>query len=92
VRPSVGWIVAASGARRILDLQDGAYYIEPVEPGKYSLRFELHGGLQSEMPPDLSNISAKQFYEHDIDVAAFRKNIGLILAHGGRLKDCSYCY
>jgi hypothetical protein len=92
IRPNVGWIVGANGATRVLDLQDGAYYIERVEPGKYSLRFELHGSLQSEIPLDLSDISSKQSYEHDIDAATFRKNIGLILAHGGTLKDCSYCY
>lgn len=92
VRPAVGWIVAANGTMRVLDLQDGAYYIERVPPGKYSLRFELHGSLQSEIPLDLSNLSSTQLYEYDIDAPTFRRNIGPILAHGGTLKDCSYCY
>ena len=92
VRPAVGWIVAANGATRVLDLQDGAYYIERVDPGKYTLRFELHGSFQSEIPLDLSNLSPKQVYEMDIDAVTFRKNIGAILAHGGTLKDCMYCY
>ncbi len=92
VHPSVGWIVAASGASRVLDLQDGAYYIERVLPGKYSLRFELHGSLQSEIPLDLSDVSSTQLFHRDVDASTFRKNIGLISAHGGTLKDCSYCY
>jgi hypothetical protein len=92
VRPDVGWIVTASGGTRVLDLQDGAYYIERVEPGKYTLRFELHGSLQSEIPLDLSGISPTQLREFDIDIATFRKNIGAISAHGGTFKDCGYCY
>lgn len=92
VRPSIGWMVAANGATRVLDLQDGAYYIERVLPGKYSLRFELHGSLQSEVSVDLSNISSTQLFERDVDAATFRKNIGWILPHGGTFKECSYCY
>jgi hypothetical protein len=92
VRPDVGWIVAANGATRVLDLQDGAYYIERVIPGRYILRFELHGSLQSEIPLDLSDMSPTQLYESDIGIATFRKNIGSILGAGGTLKDCSYCY
>jgi hypothetical protein len=92
VRPSVGWLVAANGATRVLDLQDGAYYIERVVPGKYSLRFELHGSLQSEITIDLSNISQAQLVNRDINASTFRKNIGTILARGTTLKDCSYCY
>lgn len=73
VRAAVGWIVAASGATRALDLQDGAYYIDRVEPGRYSLRFELHGSLQSEMPLNLSEVLPTQLYRHDVDISTFRK-------------------
>jgi hypothetical protein len=92
IRPDVGWIVAAGGGKRVLDLQDDAYYIERVPPGKYTLRFELHGGLQSEIPLDISDISPTQLAERDVDIATFRKNLGLILAVGGTLKECDYCY
>ena len=92
VRPSVGWIVAANGSTRVLDLQDGAYYIERVPPGRYSLRFELHGSLQSEISLDLRNFSPTQFLERDVDIATFRKNLGAILSPSGTLKKCSYCY
>lgn len=57
VRPSAGWIVGANGSTRVLDLQDDAYYIERVPPGRYSLGFELHGSLQSEISLDLGTLS-----------------------------------
>lgn len=92
VRPDVGWIVAADGSKRVLDLQDGAFYIPRVYPGKYTFRFELHGGLQSEVNVDLSSISSTQLIEWDIDLSTIRQNLGNILAAGGTLKECDYCY
>jgi hypothetical protein len=92
VRPDVGWIVAADGSKRVLDLQDGAFYIERVYPGKYSLRFELHGGWQSEIDVDLSSVSSTQLVERDLDLSTVRQNLGNILATGGTLKECDYCY
>lgn len=92
VRPDVGWIVAGDGSKRVLDLQDGAFYIPRVYPGKYSLRFELHGGWQSEIDVNLSSISSTQLIELDIDLSTLRQNLGNILATGGTLKECGYCY
>lgn len=92
VRPSAGWIVGANGTTRVLDLQDDAYYIERVPPGRYSLRFELHGSLQSEISLDLGTLSPTQLLERNVDIAAFRKNLGAILWPSGTLKKCSYCY
>lgn len=92
IRPDVGWIVSASGSKRVLDLQEGAFYVDRVYPGKYSLRFELHGGFQSEINVDLSSISSTQLVERDIDLLTFRQNLGNILKSGAALKECYWCY
>jgi hypothetical protein len=92
IRPAVGWLVGPGGGKRVLDLQDDAYYIERVPPGRYALRFELHGSLQSEISLDVSDISPTQLVERDIDIATFRRNLGLISASGGTLKECGYCF
>ncbi|MFY9718867.1 MAG: hypothetical protein WAK16_04415 [Candidatus Cybelea sp.] len=92
VRPDVAWLVADGGGKRVLDLQDGAYYLDRLPPAKYKIRMELHGSYQSEIPLDLSRISPTQFVEHNLDMATIRKNLGKILASGDTLKDCEYCY
>ena len=92
LRPDVGWIVAADGSKRVLDLQDGAFYIPRVYPGRYRLRLELHGGWQTEIGIDLSSVPSKQLVEHDLNLATIRQNIGNILANGNTLKECDYCY
>ena|GEM_PF-3945236 len=75
-----------------MDLQDGAFYIERVYPGKYSLRFELHGGWQSEIDVNLSSVSSTQLVERDLDLSTVRRNLGNILETGGTSKECDYCY
>jgi hypothetical protein len=92
VRPEVGWLVAADGSRRVLDLQDGAFYIARVYPGRYSLRFELHGGWQSEIDLNLSSVSSTQLVERDLDLSTLRQNLGNILGTGATLKECDFCW
>jgi hypothetical protein len=92
IRPEVAFIVAQGGGKRILDLQDGSYYIERIPPGKYTIRMEFHGGFQSELGVDLTNILPKQFVERDFDISEIRRHLGNILPSGATLQNCGWCY
>lgn len=91
VRPDVAWIVADDGRKRVLDIQDGAYYIERVTPGKYSVRMEFHSGVQSEVPLDLSQLSSAGYEVRAITVADIRKHLGTVLATGKTWEECYWC-
>ena len=75
VRPRVGWIVAGDGTARVLDFQDGAYYIGGVQPAKYTLRFEVDDTVQVEVPLDASHILDSQLLRQDVTAATFRRDI-----------------
>lgn len=92
ITPSAGFIVDSGGHKRALDIQDGAYYIERVFPGRYVLRFELHGGFQSEIPLNVQDVGTSSKVQKDIDATTFRRNLGAILEDGSTLKSCFWCY
>lgn len=90
-QPAAGWLVGQDGSKRVLDLQNAAYYLERVYPGKYELRFELHGGLRSEVPVDLSKIGYYQQVIRDVSADEFRKHLGPVLQDGTTLEQCEWC-
>jgi|HubBroStandDraft_2_1064218.scaffolds.fasta_scaffold03472_5 hypothetical protein len=92
VRPEVAYLVSESGAKRVLDLQDTEYYIDRVPPGKYAIRMEFHGGFQSEIPVDLTDISLNQLIVRDISIMDVRRHIGNISASGETLQKCAWCF
>lgn len=92
VTPSVGYLVARdSTTTRILDIQDGAYYLERVPPGRYLLRFELHGGFQSEIPLDATRIGNKDALQFDITLHEFKCHLGSILKGGDTWNQHRWC-
>lgn len=91
VTPSAAFLVSASGSKRTLDVQDGAYYIERTSPGRYLIRLELHGGFQSDIPIDLSTLGDNAAYQFDVGLTDLRKHLGSILIDGGTLQKCQWC-
>lgn len=92
IRPSVGFLVSASGSKRVMDIQGDAYYIDRIPPGKYTLRFELHGGLESEVPIDLTSIGSAGTTRFDVDFVTFKKHLGAILQNGRSKQECYWCF
>lgn len=92
ITPSVAYLVAITGGKRVLDVQDGAYYLDRVRPAKYILRMELHGGFQSDIPLDLSGISETQLFKRDLNIVDVRQHLGNIRVTGGASQDCDWCY
>jgi|SRR5580700_6854505 hypothetical protein len=62
-------------ATRLNHEGDGYYILSAEIPkGKYTIRLELHGSLQSEIDLDVSSLSPTQFVERNFDVSVIRNN------------------
>lgn len=92
VSPDVAYLVSAAGNRRVIDIQDGAYYLERVLPGKYRLLMELNGGFQADIPMDLTGTDSFSAIRRDLDIRMIREHLGGILLDGHTLEKCLWCY
>lgn len=84
-------LISSFGVQRILNVDDSAYYIERVAPGKYLLRLFLTGGLQSDIPIDTTHAPDGSLIRHDITMQEIRQHLGSALASGGTQQDCYWC-
>jgi hypothetical protein len=92
VHPSAAFIVDAHGGKRVLDVQDGAYYIDRLSPGEYTIRLEMAGGGQSEISVDLSSLAASGFLRKDLGLVEIRRHLGVILQSGATRQACYWCF
>jgi hypothetical protein len=90
--PSLVQLVSPLGEARIVDSQDGAYYVERVAPQKYVLRISIAGGYQADIPLDASKLGSSGLLVRDVSIDELRKHLGERLDTGRTLEECFWCF